>query len=202
MSSVDWQSILNTLLVILGGVLVSMIKIYVPRVIDIVEQWVKIKLTDQERAAIVGAAVTGAGILQTKIDQGILKVKDIQPDNKVVQEVAKATLSRVADSAESQGTGVEAMAAILVGKVDTSPKVVPVVAAIPPVAPEVSEVQPKPKMAAELVTATGSIFPHFDVDVPMPVGTAIPPSPIVNPTDRLSQTGATKPPFQNPQGVS
>lgn len=208
MSSVDWQSLLNTLLVALGAVLVGMIKVYVPRVIDIVEQWVKIKLTDQEREAIVGAAVTGAGILQTKIDQGLLKVKDVHPDNPIVQDAAKAAVDRVPDSAASQGTSVDVMANILVGKVDTSPKVVPVVAAVVPEEPPTSnsETPPNPltpPVQLPLGIKASGIFPTFNVSVPMPSKTAIPPveippTPVPNLFDRI---GAAQPPFQNQQGI-
>src|SRR3954469_21593283 len=117
-----WQPILQAGMLALGGILVAMMKAYIPRAIAAFETWVNVKLTDQERAAVYQAADTAAGIIRTQIEQGRLKPADVDPNNTQVRAISADALARVPDAANAQKTTVDAMAHIVVGKSDTTIK--------------------------------------------------------------------------------
>ena len=130
----DWTPLVNSVIsgvaVIVGLAITAIAAVYVPRAIAAFEKATGVKVTDQERAAIYNSLDTAKGMLQTQLDQGRIKVSDITPSSTAVVEAAKAALARVPDSAAAQGTSVASAAAIIVAKVDTSPK--PAVVVLPP----------------------------------------------------------------------
>src|SRR3954469_18716721 len=58
--------------------------IYIPKVLAAFERQTRIALTDQESAAIQRAIVTAAGLVQNKLDTGVLRARDITPSNPIV----------------------------------------------------------------------------------------------------------------------
>lgn len=92
-------------------------------------------LTDQQKASVKGSAETAAGIIQTKLDQGLMKLADVKTDDAQVRSEAQAAIDRVPDSATALKTTPEAMAAIIVGRVDTTPKVPQTIVVAAPPAP-------------------------------------------------------------------
>lgn len=120
MTSQDFQPVFEAAFLAIAAVVTAMMKIYIPRAISAYEKWVGVKLTDQERAAISDAADTAAGIIKTRLDQGVLKVSDVAPENPQIKEIARTALSRVPAAALSQDVTTDAMAHIVVGKADTS----------------------------------------------------------------------------------
>lgn len=131
MTAADFQPIIQAVIALIAAVLTGLIGIFVPRAIAAFEARTGVAVTDQERSAIMGAVTTAAGILQTKLDQGVLKIGDITPTSRAVVDEASAALNRVPTSAANQGTTASAAAAMIVARVDTSPK--PVVL-LPPAA--------------------------------------------------------------------
>lgn len=81
-----------------------------------------VQLTDQQRAAVSGALTTAAGLLETLIDQGSLRVSDITPDNREIMVAARTALARVPDAAAKVGISPFTAAAIVVARVNTSPR--------------------------------------------------------------------------------
>jgi hypothetical protein len=137
MTAADWTPIVNAIIAGIGLVLTYLFATYVPRFITATETRTGIQLTDQQRSAVQGAAWTVKGILETKLDQGVLHVADITVENPKVLEQAQAAIARVSDSARAQGTTAEALAAIAVGLTDTRRAVAapPTFAAVPATPP-------------------------------------------------------------------
>ena len=133
MSTIDWSPILQAVMAVIASVITGLIAIFVPRAIAAIEARTKVQITDQERQAVFAALQTAAGIIKTKLDQGVLKIGDITPGNPAVVAQAQAALARVPDSAAAQGTTPVSAAEIIVGRVNTSP-VLPVIV-VPPVKP-------------------------------------------------------------------
>lgn len=127
MTAADWQPIIQAIIALIAAVFTGLIGIYVPRAIAAFEKRTGVAVTDQERAAIQGAITTAAGILQTKLDQGVIKIADITPSSAAVVGEANKALDRVPTSAANQGTTPAVAAAMIVARVDTSPRA-PVVA--------------------------------------------------------------------------
>lgn len=115
-------------------VITGVIALYVPRGIEAFEARTGVQLTDQERAAVLSAAQTEAGIIETRLQQGTLKLADVKTDSDAMLDHANAALARVPDSASTQGAGgspltPSAMAALIVGRVQTTP--IPPVIVVP-----------------------------------------------------------------------
>lgn len=122
MTAADFAPIIQAITAGIAAVIAALIAIYVPRAIAAFEKRTGVAVTDQERAAIQGAMTTAAGILQTQLDQRVLKIGDITPTSPAVVGAANEALGRVSASAFNQGTTAAAAAAMIVARVDTSPK--------------------------------------------------------------------------------
>lgn len=123
---IDWTSIINAELALLAPVVSSAALIFGPRMIRAFERRTGVQLTDQERAAVLGAAQTQAGIIETELRQGVIRLDQVSPSDPAIMAHAQAAIARVPDSAANQGAGgtalsADAMAAIIVGKVNTGP---------------------------------------------------------------------------------
>lgn len=125
MTAADWHIIIR------DGAMV-MTTIIVPFGIWAYQKRTGVQVTDQERAAVQGALTTAAGIIQTQLDQGALKVADITPEHPAIMKAAREALARVPDSAAAQATTPVAAAAVIVARVDTTPK--PALVVLPPLA--------------------------------------------------------------------
>lgn len=110
-----WSMILQVAMPLVTGIVV-------PWAIMAYQRRTNVQITDQRRAAIMGAFTTAAGIIQTKLDQGLLKVSDITASNPTIMAESTAALERVPVAAAAEKTTPYAGAAIIVGRVDTSQK--------------------------------------------------------------------------------
>lgn len=125
------QAVLAAVAVLLG----TLITIYVPRAIAAFEQMSGAALTAQQQETVMTAARTGAGILETMLDQGAVKLEHIKPDNPAVRAQAAAAIARVPTAAAALNKSIPSMAETIVGLVDTSPKPPVVALAATPSAP-------------------------------------------------------------------
>lgn len=123
MTAADWDIIIR------DGAMV-MTTIIVPFGIWAYQKRTGVQVNDQERAAVQSALTTAAGIVQTQLDQGALKVADITPEHPVIMKAAREALARVPDAAAAQATTPAAAAAVIVARVDTTPK--PALVMLPP----------------------------------------------------------------------
>lgn len=80
-------------------VLTTLIGILVPKAITAFETRTGIQLTDQQQSQVMAAAQTAAGLLETKMDQGALKLEDVSPAHPAVMLAAMTALSRLPDEA-------------------------------------------------------------------------------------------------------
>lgn len=129
MTLADWDPVIQAIIAGIALVLTTLIGIYVPRAIAAFEKRTGVQVTDQERTAIYSALKTATGLIQTKLDTGVLKATDITPENRTVVAVVKEALDRVPDAVKAQGTTLATAAAIAVAPVDTKP--VPPVIIVP-----------------------------------------------------------------------
>jgi hypothetical protein len=121
------SQLIQSFMALIGLVLTTLIGIYVPRAIAAFERKTGVIETDQQRAAIMSAVTTAAGLLQTRLDQKLIAVGDITPLNDAVTREADAALGRVPQSAQAQGVTPDAMRKMIVARVDTSARPVVVV---------------------------------------------------------------------------
>jgi hypothetical protein len=122
MTAAITSQLIQGLIAALGLVMTALIGIYVPRAIAAFEKRTGIVETDQQRAAIMSAVTTAAGLLQTRLDQKLIRVTDITPTSQVVQQEAAQMLDRVPDASQAQGTTRDTAAKMIVARVDTSAK--------------------------------------------------------------------------------
>jgi hypothetical protein len=122
----DWAPVVNAaisgLATIVGLVIAGIAAIYVPKAIAAFTARTGVQVTDQQRAAVYAAVKTATGIIQTRLDQGLLKVSDIHEANPDITSEATAALRSVPDAAQAQGTSFNTVVRKIVAGVDTSPK--------------------------------------------------------------------------------
>jgi hypothetical protein len=133
MTSADYAPLAQALIGAVGMVFTTLAGIYIPIALRSFEKRTHIALTDQERTAIQAAIVTAAGLVQNKLDTGILRPRDITPLNPTVIAAADQALATVPNAAAAQGIALETASAMVAARVDLAPK--PAVAAVPPVLP-------------------------------------------------------------------
>lgn len=140
MSTLDLTPIVQPILAALGLVITGLLGVYVPKAISAFEKRTGIMLTDQQRATMLGAVQTAAGVLETDLDKGALKVAHISVSNPAVLAQASAAIAAVPVAAAALGVTPDSVARMIVGAVDTAshsptPVVVVPVAAETPAAP-------------------------------------------------------------------
>lgn len=131
MTAADFAPIFQALIAGVAMLLTGLIAVYVPKAIAAFEARTHIALTQQQREAIRGAAMTQAGLIETALQQGVLKLSQIRPDTPEMLAQARAALARVPESAAAVGTTPAAMSAIIVGNADTRPVVLAVPKGVP-----------------------------------------------------------------------
>lgn len=139
MTAADWTPIINALIALIGLVLTTFISIYVPKALAAFQARTGIQLTEQQQKTVMDSALIAKGVIETKLDQGLMTISDIHAGNPAVIAAAQDAVARVppppaAAAKESPGSVVapptaNSMAQMIVGLVDTSPK--PAVVAVP-----------------------------------------------------------------------
>lgn len=122
MTAADFAPIIQSVIAGIAAVITALIAIYVPKAIAAFEKRTGIQLTDQQRSQVMSAAATAAGILETQLDQGALKLEHVTPTNPAIVEQAQAAIARVPVAAAALNKSVPSMAETIVGLMDTAPK--------------------------------------------------------------------------------
>ena len=122
MTAADYLPIVQAIIGVVGVVITTLAGIYIPKAIAAVERRTHIALTGQERAAIQSAVLTAAGLVQNKLDTGLLKPRDITPTNATVVAETDRALAAVPGAVAAQGTSLETAAAMVAARVDIVPK--------------------------------------------------------------------------------
>lgn len=135
MTAADWVPIVQAVIAAIGVALTTLASFYIPIAIRSFEARTHIALTDQERAAIERAITTAAGLVQNRLDVGLLKARDITPSNPIVVAETERAMAAVPDAVAAQGTSLLNAAAAVAARVDVGPK--PAVAAVAAIAPSV-----------------------------------------------------------------
>jgi hypothetical protein len=141
MNAALFAPIIQAVLAGIALLITTLIGIYVPRAIAAVEARTGIQVSAQMQATVMQAATTAAGILQTKLDQGVLKITHITVTDPTVEAEAVAALARVPVAAAAMNKSLPSMIATIVGLVDTAPK--PAVLTLAPAAPPSSPLLPR-----------------------------------------------------------
>lgn len=117
-----FQMALQSLDAVMATVILGLISIYVPRAMAAFEKRTGVQISAAQQATVLGAATTAAGILQTKLDQGVLQIGHISVNDPAVVAEAIAAIARVPDAAEATEKSTVSMAETIVGLVDTTPR--------------------------------------------------------------------------------
>jgi hypothetical protein len=120
MTLADFAPIFSALIAGCALAITGLIGVLVPRAIAAFERRTGVQLTDQQRAAVMQAMRTEAGILETAMQQGAVRLSQVKPNDPEMLARARAALARVPDAAAAQGTTPQAAAAIIVGATDTA----------------------------------------------------------------------------------
>lgn len=129
MASVDLTPIIEPIMALIGATITGLIAVYVPRALNAFEKRTGIQLTENQRKTVQDAVGTAAGMLETDLDKGALRVAHINVNNPEIQRQAQAVINAVPQSAAALGMTVDGVARMIVGATDT--RVPPVLALAP-----------------------------------------------------------------------
>ncbi len=119
-TAVDLFAIAQPILAVAGTVIASLLTIYVPRGLALLQKRTNIQLTDQQRATMLGAVQTAAGVIETTLDQGVLRLAHINISNPTVRAEATAAINAVPVAAAALNMTVDGVARMIVGAIDTN----------------------------------------------------------------------------------
>ncbi len=97
----------------------GLLAIYVPQAMAVLQARTRIQLTDQQRATMLGAVRTAAGVIETNLDRGALRLAHVDIANPVVRAEAAAAINAVPLAAEALNMTVDGVARMIVGAIDT-----------------------------------------------------------------------------------
>jgi len=118
--AIDLSAVVQPLLAVIGTVISGLLAIYVPRGLAAFQQRTGIQLSDQQRAVVLGAVRTAAGVVETKLDQGVMRAGHVEIANPVVRAEAVAAINAVPAAAAALNLTVDRVARMIVGAVDTA----------------------------------------------------------------------------------
>lgn len=128
-TAADWQPIIQAIIAALAAIIVAisgligtLIVMFARRGIAAMEKRTGIMMTEQDRAAIMGAVTTDVGLIQTKLDLGLMRPTEVLPSSVPMLRAAAQLLDRVPDAATREATTVDTVAAMIAARVDTTPR--------------------------------------------------------------------------------
>ena len=116
---IDLTPLVQPVMAAAGAVIAGLATIYVPKAIAAFEARTGIQLTENQRQTVLDAVHTGAGMLETAMDQGVLKVEHITVGSAQVQAQAQQVINAVPTAATALGLTVDGVARMIVGACDT-----------------------------------------------------------------------------------
>jgi hypothetical protein len=119
-STLDLSVIFQPILAVAAAVIAGLLAIYVPRALAAFQARTKIQLTDQQRATVLGAVRTAAGMSETKLDQAAMWVSHVEVSNPTVRAEAAAAINAVPLAAAALNMTVDGVSRMIVGAVDTA----------------------------------------------------------------------------------
>jgi hypothetical protein len=164
--TIDLSAIVQPLLAVIGTVISGLLAIYVPRGLAAFQARTGIELTDQQRAVVLGAVRTAAGVVETKLDQGVMRAGHVEVANPMVRAEAVAAINAVPVAAAALNMTVDGVARMIVGAVDTASHGAP---SQTPVAQSTVPQAPVPRYASPQVAVPQSTVPQPTVpQTPVP----------------------------------
>ncbi len=118
--SLDLSPIVQPILAVIGAVIAGLLAIYLPRALAVLQARTKIQLTDQQRATILGAVRTAAGMIETRLDQGAMNVAHVDIANPAIRAEAAAAINAAPHAAAALNMTVDGVARMIVGAIDTA----------------------------------------------------------------------------------
>jgi hypothetical protein len=116
----DLTVIVQPIFAVIGAVIAGLLAIYVPRALAVLEARTRIALTDQQRATVLGAIQTAAGMIETNLDQGAMRLAHVDIANPAVRAEAANAINAVPNAAAALNMTVDGVARMIVGAVDTN----------------------------------------------------------------------------------
>ena len=103
-----------------GHVLRNLCLLYTsPKAFAAFETRIGIQLTDQQRATVLGAVRTAAGMIETMLDQGSMRLAHVDVANPAVRAEAANAINSVPKAAAALNMTVDGAARMIVGAVNT-----------------------------------------------------------------------------------
>jgi hypothetical protein len=117
--ALELAAIMQPIFAAIGTVIAAVLAIYVPKALAALQAQTRIQLTDQQRATVLGAVRTAAGMIETTLDQGAMRMAHVDIANPAVRAEAVNAINAGPLAAAALNMTVDGMARMIVGAVDT-----------------------------------------------------------------------------------
>lgn len=124
-NTIDLVPLVQPILEVTGLVIAGMIVRYVPKILLLVEQYLHLKFTDQQNAVFLQEVQTAAGVVETKLDQGVLNISHVDINNPEMRAAASEIIKSIPGIVDKLGYTAKEVATAIVGAVDTAPRAAP-----------------------------------------------------------------------------
>lgn len=184
MTALDFTPIVQSVMAVGIAAVAVLIQHYGPPALAAFQARTGIALTDQQRAAVLGAVSTAAGVIETDIDRGALSIAHVHVGNQSVLLQAQSAINAVPNAAAALGLTPDAVARMIVGQVDTGSRTsaAPVTAPADPVnAAIASPTEPTALFAKLLPLALSAYQTGVTHGVQTSAAVAAIPVPVANP---------------------
>lgn len=116
----DLSAIMQPIFAVIGTVIAGVLAIYAPKALAAFQAQIGLQLTDQQRATVLGAVRTAAGMIETTLDQGAMRGAHVDIANPAVRAEAVNAINAVPVAAAALNMTVDSIARMIVGAVDIS----------------------------------------------------------------------------------
>lgn len=116
----DISAIMQPIIAVIGSVLTGLIAYYLPKALAAFEKHADVQFTATQEAEITRFVNTSAGVLETKLDQGILNVSHIEIKNPTVLAEAQSVIAAAPAAANALNLTVDGVAKAIVGAINTA----------------------------------------------------------------------------------
>lgn len=116
---IDLSPLVGVVATFLAAILTALAAYWTPKIMAAIEARTHVQFTEAQRQAVQSAVMTGAGVLTTQLDQGLIKVSHITVNSPVVAKQVQAVINQVPEAVDHMGYKAEDIANMIVGATDT-----------------------------------------------------------------------------------
>lgn len=121
--AIDFAPVTDAAVKVAAIVISGALTYYGPRFINAFAARTGIRIDEANQMALIQAVDTGAGVIETKLDQKLMDLSHVNINNEHVSKQANFAIAKLGQTAADMGLTVPMVANMIVGAVDTGSRV-------------------------------------------------------------------------------